>query len=110
MESQALTSATSAHAIPLARPVVAYRIMLGALVLGSLALRLFAIGWGIPDFNPSRMAQSAYRNSYHIDEDNIIWGLMQMRPSEGNFDVLDYHWGTLQFFLVYGALLGGETV
>jgi hypothetical protein len=80
------------------------------LIAGSLAVRLFAIGWGIPDFNPARMAQSAYRNSYHIDEDNIIWGLMQMRPSQGNFDVLDYHWGTLQFFLVYGMLLGGEAM
>jgi hypothetical protein len=86
----------------------AYRIALCVLVLGSLGLRLFGIGWGIPNFDPSRVAASAYRNSYHIDEDNFIWGLMQMRPAEGNFDVLDYHWGTLQFYLIYGTLLGGE--
>jgi hypothetical protein len=110
MESQTLPLASAASAIPLARSTLLYRAVLVALVAGSLALRLFAIGWGIPNFNPSRMAQSAYRNSYHIDEDNVIWGLMQMRPSQGNFDVLDYHWGTLQFFLVYGVLLGGEAV
>ncbi len=86
----------------------AYRVALCVLVLGSLGLRLFGIGWGIPNFDPGRVAASAYRNSYHIDEDNFIWGLLQMHPSEGNFDVLDYHWGTLQFYLIYGTLLGGE--
>src|SRR5205823_4198965 len=28
----------------------------------------------------------------------------------GNFDVVDYHWGTLQFYLVYAALIAGEAV
>src|SRR5207253_10775007 len=51
---------------------------------------------------------SSYRNSYHLDEDNFLWGLLQMRPSEGNFDVMDYHWGTLQFYLIDGVLLGSE--
>lgn len=86
----------------------AYRTALCVLVLSSLGLRLFGIGWGIPNFDPGRVAASAYRNSYHIDEDNFIWGLMQMHPAAGNFDVLDYHWGTLQFYLIYGTLLGGE--
>lgn len=88
----------------------AYRYALVALVLVSLAVRLFAIGWGIPNFDPARIATSAYRNSYHIDEDNFIWGPMQMRPAQGNFDVVDYHWGTLQFFLIDGTFLAGESL
>ena len=83
-----------------------YKLSLLGLVLISLAFRIFAINWGIPDFDPARIATSNYRNSYHIDEDNFIWGPMQMRPAQGNFDVVDYHWGTLQFFLVDGAFLG----
>jgi hypothetical protein len=87
-----------------------YRVALLVLLLVSLALRLYAIGWGIPNFDPARIATSNYRNSYHIDEDNFIWGPMQMRPSKGNFDVVDYHWGTLQFFLVDGTFLVGESL
>jgi hypothetical protein len=87
-----------------------YRLLLFGLVLMSLGLRIFAIGWGIPDFDPARIATSNYRNSYHIDEDNFIWGPMQMRPAQGNFDVVDYHWGTLQFFLVDGTFLAGESL
>lgn len=87
---------------------VSYRLALAALVIGSLGLRLFGIGWGIPNFDPARIATSNYRNSYHLDEDNFFWGLMQMRPAQGNFDVGDYHWGTLQFYLIYGTMLTGE--
>jgi hypothetical protein len=76
----------------------------------SLGLRLFGLGWGIPDYDPSVMAESPYRHSYHLDEDNFLWGLALMQPSEGNFDVKIYHWGTLQFYLIYGALLGAEVV
>ncbi len=89
---------------------LSYKLALLGLVLLSLGLRIFAIGWGIPDFDPARIATSSYRNSYHIDEDNFIWGPMQMRPAQGNFDVVDYHWGTLQLFLVDGTFLVGESV
>ena len=108
MDAQVVDVSVLHEARVVDRSQVIYRVALFALLAGSLGLRLFGLGWGIPQFNPTRMAQSAYRNSYHIDEDNYIWGLMQMRPSEGNFDVVDYHWGTLQYFLIYGALLGGE--
>lgn len=91
-------------------PLRAYRLALFALVVLSLGLRLYALDWGMPQFNPAHMARSEYRNSYHIDEDNFLWGLVQMRPAAGNFDVLDYHWGTLQYYLIYGALLGGEAM
>lgn len=87
-----------------------YKLALLVLVLSSFALRLFAIGWGIPNFDPARVATSNYRNSYHLDEDNFIWGPMQMRPAQGNFDVVDYHWGTLQFFLVDGSFLVAESI
>jgi hypothetical protein len=56
------------------------------------------------------MPYSDYRHSYHIDEDNFLWGLALMKPSEGNFDVSIHHWGTLQFYLIYGALLVGSAV
>jgi hypothetical protein len=74
----------------------------------SLGVRLFALGWGLPAGDPAVLTQSEYRTSYHLDEDNYLWGLMQMDPAAGSFDVHDYHWGTLQFYLVYGALRGGE--
>src|SRR5205814_1352849 len=90
------------------RTTTAYRLAILGVLVSSLALRLFGIGWGIPDFDPSRIVHSSYRNSYHLDEDNFLWGLLQMRPSEGNFDVMDYHWGTLQFYLIDGVLLGSE--
>src|SRR5690349_15018584 len=75
------------------------------LVLGlSLAVRLVGLGWGIPAYTADLMPNTPYRSSYHLDEDNFLSGLMQMRPAAGNFDVLDYHWGTLQFYLIYGVL------
>src|SRR5438874_9256323 len=110
METQVVAAPVAYETRAVDRSQVIYRLALFTLIAGSLGLRLFGLGWGIPHFNPARMPQSAYRNSYHIDEDNYIWGLMRMRPSQGNFDVGDYHWGMLQYFLIYGALLGGEAV
>ncbi len=83
-------------------------LMVGLVLVASLALRLFGLGWGIPHYDRAHISQSLYRSSYHIDEDNLLWGLVQMRPSAGDFDVHDYHWGTLQFYLIYATLLGGE--
>ena len=108
METQVLDAPISTTTLTVARPDLLYRVVLGVLLVVSVGVRLFGIGWGIPNFDAARMPTSAYRNSYHIDEDNFIWGLMQMRPSEGNFDIVDYHWGTLQFFLIDGVFLGAE--
>ena len=82
----------------------------GALLAVSLTLRLVGIDWGIPRYNPALMPFTEYRNSYHIDEDNFLWGLAFMEPSAWNFDVSIYHWGTLQFYLIYGALLLGSAI
>jgi hypothetical protein len=84
--------------------------LVGALLALSLVLRLVGINWGIPHYDPALMPYTEYRHSYHIDEDNFLWGLALMRPSEGNFDVSIHHWGTLQFYLIYGALLIGSAV
>ncbi|HUP27929.1 MAG TPA: glycosyltransferase family 39 protein [Chloroflexia bacterium] len=84
--------------------------LLAGVLLLSLVLRLVGIDWGIPEYDSALMPHTPYRHSYHIDEDNYLWGLMQMKPSEGNFDILDYHWGALQHYLVYGALLGGSAI
>jgi hypothetical protein len=82
-----------------------------ATLLGvSFTLRVVALDWGIPEYDPGLLQRSLYRQSYHMDEDNILWALMQMRPAEGNFDIKDYHWGSLQHYLVYGALLVGSAV
>jgi hypothetical protein len=81
-----------------------------ALLALSLGFRLFALDWGIPLYDPDLTPGTAYRHSYHLDEDNFLWGLALMRPSEGNFDVKIYHWGTLQFYLIYSALLVSEVV
>jgi hypothetical protein len=95
---------------PPARREWPWRLGVGAVLAVSLALRLLALDWGIPHYDPAVLPNTPYRHSYHIDEDNFLWGLMQMRPAAGNFDVVDYHWGTLQHFLIYGVLLGGSAL
>ncbi len=82
--------------------------LVGALLSLSLLLRLVGIGWGIPHYDPAVMPYTDYRHSYHLDEDNFLWSLALMEPLKGNFDVSIHHWGTLQFYLIYGALLAGS--
>jgi hypothetical protein len=82
----------------------------GALLAVSLALRLVGIGWGIPHYDTALMPYTEYRHSYHLDEGKFLLGLAHMEPSVGNFDVSLHHWGTLQFYLIYGALLIGSVV
>src|SRR5262249_53214948 len=40
----------------------------------------------------------------HFDEDNYFVALAGTDPARGDFDVRDLHWGTLQFYLIWGAL------
>jgi hypothetical protein len=82
----------------------------GTLLAVSLTLRLVGIGWGIPHYDAALMPYTEYRHSYHLDEGKFLWGLTLMEPSAGNFDVSLHHWGTLQFYLIYGALLIGSAV
>ncbi len=71
-------------------------------VVSGIVMRFAGLGWGIPRSLPPEA--TTYRNSYHFDEDNYLWGLTRIDPAHGNFDVQDYHWGTLQFYLIAGGL------
>ena len=88
---------------------VSILIGLVSLALISLGLRVVGLGWGMPDYDPSLIQYSAYRHSYHLDEDNFLWGLALMHEA-GDWDVRVYHWGTLHFFLIDGALMLGSFV
>ena len=103
-----------APATPAATTVAARRsqppLALFLILAGSLALRLVGLGWGVPALDPATLAHSPYRTTYHLDEANYLWALVQMRPAAGDWDIRDYHWGALQFYLIDGVLLGGEAV
>ena len=65
------------------------------LILASaLALRLPAIGWGLPPAIPHVVA-SDIRSSYSFDEDDVLTSASFTQPAKLNFDVHMYHWGTL---------------
>lgn len=89
------------------RPLPHSALVLLVLLL-SLGVRAFGLGWGIPHYDPAYLRQGFDRPTYHLDEDNFIWGLALMHPAAGNYDVQDYHWGTLQFYLIDGVLLAGS--
>ncbi len=73
-----------------------------AIVGAGIALRLLGLGWGIPQV-PAPDA-TAYRTSFHFDEHTYIQGVLNINPATWDYDVKDYHWGTLQFYLVAAAL------
>jgi hypothetical protein len=56
---------------------------ISALLLSSLTVRAIALDWGIPEYDAELLQRSLYRQSYHMDEDNILWALMQMRALRG---------------------------
>jgi len=78
-----------------------------AFIGAGVVFRIIGLDWGIPRAMPPDA--TTYRNSYHLDEDNYLWGLTWMNPRELNFDVQDLHWGTLQFYLIAGALEAGRS-
>ena len=84
--------------------------MLAGILLGGMALRLAGVGWGSPNYDPALLLRSPYRHSYHLDEYKYLWPLATLQPAAGDFDIKDYHWGSLQFYLIYGALGLGEAV
>src|SRR5947207_3606120 len=88
---------------------VRFRAALAGVLVLSFGLRIFGIGWGMVAY-PEATRTTEYVSSYHLDEDNVLWALTGIDASHGNFDVVDYHWGTLQFYLVYAALIAGEAV
>ncbi len=81
---------------------IAARGILFLFIASGILMRFTGLGWGIPRSLPPEA--TTYRNSYHFDEDNYLWGLTRIDPAHFNFDVRDYHWGTLQFYLVAGGL------
>ena len=73
------------------------RLELAALLIilaGALALRLPAMGWGLPPTIP-HVVGSDIRSSYSFDEDDILTGASFTRPWKLDLDVREYHWGTL---------------
>jgi len=74
----------------------------GVFAIG-LLLRVGAIDWGLPPATPE-MAASGIRSSYALDEDNVLDSLARTDTARLDFDPKLYHWGTLHFELVLGAL------
>ncbi len=81
-------------------------LLLGGIFLLALCLRVRGLDWGIPVYDAeTARALPGMRISYHMDEDNFLWSLTRVRPEALDFYVSDFHWGTLQHFLVEIALL-----
>ena len=83
------------------------RALLLMVIAAGIVLRLIGLEWGIPLALPPEA--TPYRNSFHFDEDNYLWGLTHIDPKRWNFDVQDLHWGTLQFYLIGAALQVAES-
>jgi Dolichyl-phosphate-mannose-protein mannosyltransferase len=83
------------------------RAVLLTLIAAGIIFRVVGLEWGIPLGLPPEA--TLYRNSFHFDEDNYLWGLTRIDPKRWNFDVQDLNWGTLQFYLIGGALQAAES-
>jgi hypothetical protein len=75
------------------------RLWLAAILLGALALRLPAIGWGLAPAIPHVIA-SDFRCSYAFDEDDVLTAASFSKPAALDFDPRLYHWGTLHLHLM----------
>jgi YVTN family beta-propeller protein len=85
-------------------------LLLVIFVLG-FSLRVTGLDWGIPVHEPATVAATpGLRVSFHLDEDNFLWNLTRVRPQKFDFYVSDFHWGTLQYYLVEVALLAAQAV
>lgn len=82
---------------------------LAAIFILGLGLRLVGLDWGIPIFDAeTARATPGLRVSFHLDEDNFLWNLTRIRPESFDFFIPDFHWGTLQYYLVELSLLAAE--
>ncbi len=86
--------------------IMGVRAVLLSLVTAGIIFRFAGLGWGIPLAVPPEA--TGLRNSYHLDEDNYLWAAARVHGR--NIDVGDYHWGTLQFYLIAGALEAGTVM
>ena len=81
-------------------------LLLGGIFLLALCLRMGGLDWGIPVYDAEiARVLPGMRISYHMDEDNFLWNLTRVHPETLDFYVSDFHWGTLQYYLVEAALL-----
>jgi len=83
------------------------RALLLLVISAGIVFRMVGLEWGIP--LPLPPEATPYRNSFHFDEDNYLWGLTHIDSKRWNFDVQDLHWGTLQFYLIGAALQVAES-
>ena len=83
--------------------------ILWAVLSIALALRLFALDWGLPPSGPERAA-AGLRSSYAMDEDNILEALSKTDPAGLDFDPRLYHWGTLHLNLTLGWLEAAQAL
>ena len=77
--------------------MAAPRAFLAAALVAGVVLRIAGLGWGIP--SPLPPAATPQRASYHLDEGTYLRVL-----ARGDAGGVDLHWGTLQFYLIAGAL------
>jgi hypothetical protein len=75
--------------------------LLGILVLG-LALRLWGIGWGLPDGHRRAV-------SYHPDENTYLWQIATMNPAEGDF-VIDVRGMAVVSYILAALLKAADVV
>ena len=86
-------------------------LLLGGIFLLALCLRVKGLDWGMPVYDAETVRiLPGMRISYHMDEDNFLWNLTRVRPEGLDFYVSDFHWGTLQYYLVEAALLIAQGV
>ena len=67
-----------------------------------IGMRALGLGWGIPP--PLAPDSTPVRSSDHLDEESFLRGAARIDPAARSFDPGDLHWGTLQFYLIWGAL------
>ncbi len=96
------TASVCEHTHRLDLKVTIARVVLLVLIGAGIAFRVAGLGWGIPIAVPPDA--TSCRNSFHLDEDDYLLGVTKIKARAWNFDVQDYHWGTLQFYLIDCAL------
>src|SRR2546428_4210538 len=81
-------------------------LLLCGIFIVALSLRLAGLNWGIPIYDAETARAAAnIRTSFHLDEGTFLWNLTRIRPRTFDFYVADFHWGTLQYYLIEAALL-----
>ena len=80
---------------------------LWAILTVGLVLRVLGLGWGLPPGDVDT-AQSGYRSSYALDEDDVLFALARTDPADLKFDPGRRMWGTLHLEVTWLALEAAE--